>query len=99
MPQTSGATRQRQQTDTPKRYHVYLHNDDFTTMEMVVKILVEVFFKSNEEAITLMLQVHNSDKAIAGTYVYDIAASKIHKAMGMARTEGYPLQLSMEPEQ
>ncbi len=98
MPQTSGATRQRQQIDTPKRYHVYLHNDDFTTMVMVVKILVEVFFKSKEEAVELMWRVHKSGKAIAGTYVYDIAASKIHKAMGMARAEGYPLQLTMEPE-
>lgn len=98
MPQTSGATRQRQQIDTPKRYHVYLHNDDFTTMDMVVKILVEVFFKSDEEAVRLMLQVHHSGKAIAGTYVYDIAASKIRKAIDMARAEGYPLQLTMEPE-
>ena len=61
-------------------------------------ILVQVFLKSEEEANALMLQVHHSDKAVVGIYTYDIAVSKAHKATTMAREQGYPLRLSVEPE-
>ena len=61
-------------------------------------ILVQVFFKSEEEAQTLMLQVHHSDKAVVGIYSYDIAASKVNKAKRMAREQGFPLRLTVEPE-
>ena len=61
MPQEQSATRERQRTDLrePRRYKVTIYNDDFTTMEFVVKVLVEVFFKSDAEAEALMLQVHH----------------------------------------
>ena len=67
-------------------------------MEFVVKILVEVFFKSEAEAETLMLQVHHSDKAVVGIYSYDVATSKVNKATNMAREAGFPLRLTVEPE-
>ena len=51
----------------PKRYKVTIYNDDFTTMEFVVMILKVVFFKSEADAQTLMLQVHHADKAIVLT--------------------------------
>ena len=83
----------------PKRYKVTIYNDDFTTMEFVVKILVEVFFKSEAEAETLMLKVHHSDKAVVGIYSYDVATSKVRKATNMAREAGFPLRLTVEPEE
>ena len=82
----------------PRRYKVIIYNDDFTTMEFVVTILVQVFLKSEDEAQTLMLQVHHSDKAVVGIYSYDIAISKVAKATKMAREEGFPLRLTYEPE-
>ena len=75
-----------------------IYNDDFTTMEFVVKILTEVFFKSETEAEALMLQVHHSDKAVVGIYSYDVATSKVRKATSMAREAGFPLRLTVEPE-
>ena len=92
---------ERQRTDLrePRRYKVTIYNDDFTTMEFVVKILVEVFFKSEAEAETLMLQVHHSDKAVVGIYSYDVATSKVRKATNMAREAGFPLRLTVEPEE
>ena len=75
-----------------------IYNDDFTTMEFVVMILVQVFLKSEEEANALMLQVHHSDKAVVGIYTYDTAVSKVRKATSMAREEGHPLRLTYEPE-
>jgi len=100
MPQEQSAIRERQHTDLrePRRFKVTIFNDDFTTMEFVVKILINVFFKSEVEAQALMLQVHHSDKAVVGIYSYDIAVSKVNKATQMARKEGFPLRLSYEPE-
>ena len=100
MAKEQSATRERQRTDLrePRRYKVTIYNDDFTTMEFVVKVLVEVFFKSDAEAEALMLQVHHSDKAVVGIYTYDIAVSKVQKATQMAREENFPLRLTYEPE-
>ncbi len=80
------------------RYKVTIHNDDFTPMDFVVKVLTQVFFKQPAEAEQLMLQVHHSDKAVVGIYTYDIAVSKVRKATMMARKEGFPLRLTYEPD-
>ena len=79
----------RDRTDTnirePRRFKVIIYNDDFTTMDFVVHILKSVFFKSNTEAETLMLDVHHHGSATVGVYSYDIAKSKVRKATIMAR--------------
>ena len=100
MPKEQSSTRERQRTDLrdPRRYKVTIYNDDFTTMEFVVKVLVEVFFKNEDQATALMLKIHHSDKAVVGIYTYDIAVSKVQKATQMARNEGFPLRLTYEPE-
>ncbi len=99
MPQEQSQIRERQRIDLrePRRYKVTLFNDDFTTMEFVVKILVEVFYKSETEANELMLKVHHSDSAVVGIYSYDIATSKANKATSMAREAGFPLRITVEP--
>lgn len=101
MPKEQSSIRERQRTDLrePRRYKVIIYNDDFTTMEFVVMILKQVFYKSEVEAETLMLQIHNSGKAIVGIYSYDVATSKVNKAINMAREEGFPLRLVAEPEE
>ena len=100
MAKEQSATRERQRTDLrePRRYKVTIYNDDFTTMEFVVTILVQVFLKSEAEAEALMLKVHHSDKAVVGIYSYDVAVSKARKATSMAREAGFPLRLTVEPE-
>ena len=99
MAKEQSQLRERQRTDLrePRRYKVIIYNDDFTTMEFVVMILVQVFLKSQDEAEALMLQVHHSDKAVVGIYSYDIAVSKTRKATLLAREKGYPLRLAVEP--
>ena len=96
--QSSVKEKQRTGLKEPRRYKVTIYNDDFTTMDFVVMILTQVFFKSQTEAETLMLQVHHSDKAVVGIYSYDVATSKARKATKMAREAGYPLRLTVEPE-
>jgi len=100
MPKEQSSIRSRQNIDIkePRRFKVIIFNDDFTTMDFVVKVLQTVFFKSAAEAERLMLQVHHSQKAVVGVYTYDIAVSKVNKATRMARAEGYPLRLTVEPD-
>ena len=92
MPQEQSNVRERQKNNLkePRRYKVIIHNDDFTTMEFVVEVLKTVFYLSNEKAETLMLQVHHANKAVVGIYTYDI---------NMAREKGFPLRLTVEPEE
>ena len=101
MPQEQSNIRERQRIDIqePRRYKVIIHNDDFTTMEFVVMILEQVFFLDAAMAEALMLQVHHPNKAVVGIYTYDIALSKARKATKMARDKGYPLRLTVEPEE
>lgn len=80
----------------PRRYNVVLHNDDFTTMDFVVKILKEVFYKTEIEAITIMMDVHNSGKGTIGTFSYDMALTKRDKATALAREEGFPLRITIQ---
>ena len=83
----------------PRRFKVIIYNDDFTTMEFVVKVLTTIFFKSEAEAEILMMQVHQSQSAVVGIYSFDIAQSKVKKATRMARNEGFPLRLTVTPEE
>lgn len=101
MPQERTNVRERQDTSLkePRRYKVIIHNDDFTTMEFVVRVLMEVFFLSGENAYDLMLRVHHSGNAVVGVYTYDVAVSKARKATDMAREEEYPLRITVEPEE
>lgn len=93
--QSSSKTSTRFRNRKPPMYDVIIHNDDYTTMDFVVMILETIFNKSQEEAIQIMLFVHEHGEAVAGTYIYDIAHSKADKAMALARAKAFPLQLSV----
>lgn len=73
-----------------------MHNDDFTTMDFVVGILIDIFHKDEAEAQRLMLMVHKSGRAAVGTYPYDIAATKVQTAMSRAKEEGFPFRMTIE---
>ena len=101
MPQEQSNVRERQKNNLkePRLYKVIIHYDDFTTMDFVVEVLKTVFYYSNEKAEALMLQVHHANKAVVGIYTYDIAVSKANKATNLAREKGFPLRLTVEPEE
>ena len=80
----------------PKEYAVILHNDDFTTMEFVVGILIRIFHKTGQEAANIMMDVHNSGKAAAGAYTYDVAITKKIQSEQLASQQGFPLRLTLE---
>ena len=80
----------------PKKYKVIMFNDDFTSMEFVVFVLMNIFNKNNDEAVNIMMKVHKGGKAIVGVYSYDIAKSKVDKTMGLAREEGFHFKVIVE---
>ena len=82
----------------PKKYKVFLLNDDFSTMDFVIDVLVRVFRKSVDEASVIMLNIHNNGKDICGIYTYEIAATKVAQVKSMAREKGFPLKAMMEEE-
>jgi len=100
MPQSESSIRERIRSDIrePRRYKVIIFNDDFTSMEFVVRILRQVFFKQPAEAEALMMAVHRAGQAVVGIYSYDVAKSKVKKATDMARAENFPLRLTYKPE-
>ena len=81
----------------PKHYAVVLHNDDYTTMEFVTEILQRFFRKTGEEAVQIMLKVHQQGKGIAGIYTYQIAETKVAQVHEYARSKGFPLKCTLEP--
>ena len=78
-------------------YKVLLLNDHYTTMEFVVMVLEQVFHKTAEEAIQIMLAVHQAGKGVAGLYPKEVAETKIAIVQHLARKDGFPLQCVMEP--
>ena len=95
--QSSVKERQRVDIDEPRQFKVIFHNDDFTTFEFIVKVLMVVFFKSESEAQRLTFEVDRKKQATVGIYSHDVAVSKMEKATKMARTEGFPLRITCEP--
>ena len=80
------------------RYKVIMHNDDVTTMEFVIMVLMDVFYKTEEEAERLMLEVHNNGSAIVGRYTWDIACTKQQRVQTLAAQEEFPLRVTIEQE-
>ena len=81
----------------PTMYRVILLNDDYTTMDFVVEVLMTVFHKNPTEATKIMLDVHEKGKGIVGVYTYDIARTKIAQVDEMAKERDFPLVTVIEP--
>jgi ATP-dependent Clp protease adaptor protein ClpS len=82
----------------PKKYKVYILNDDYTTMEFVIDILITIFHKNYEQAENIMLQVHKSDRGLCGVYTHEIAQTKVMQVSRRAKESGFPLKAIMEEE-
>lgn len=80
----------------PRRARVLLLNDDYTSMEFVVHILMDVFRKSGQEATAIMLAVHERGRGECGVYPFEIAETKVRIVHSRARAEGFPLRCTIE---
>jgi ATP-dependent Clp protease adaptor protein ClpS len=64
---TGLATKAKTKVKRPSLYRVLLLNDDYTPMEFVVAILQQVFNRSQDDAIRIMMLVHNTASGNAGS--------------------------------
>ena len=99
-PETEGdvSTETREDVTEPSMYRVLLLNDDYTTMEFVVEILILIFSKSVEEATQIMLNVHRIGVGVCGVYTYQVAETKVETVHALAKERGFPLKCGMEKE-
>ena len=80
----------------PDFYEVILLNDDFTTMEFVVKVLQLFFNMTKSKANKIMLKIHNDGSAICGVYTYEVAETKVIEVINFAKQNQYPLKCIMK---
>ncbi len=82
----------------PKKYKVYILNDDYTAMDFVIEILINVFHKTFQQAESIMLEVHKHERGLCGVYTHEIAESKVIKVHKKAKDSSFPLKAIMEQE-
>lgn len=95
---TGVLTRTKSKTAKPSLYKVLLLNDDYTPMEFVIQVLERFFGKGTEDAMRIMLHVHQKGVGVCGVYTFEIAETKVTQVMDFARSHHHPLQCTMEKE-
>jgi ATP-dependent Clp protease adaptor protein ClpS len=88
----------KEKTEEPKKFKVLLLNDDYTSMEFVVWVLMNIFHLSQAAATRIMLHIHNNGVGVAGIYSREVAETRVAQVHEIAKEQGHPLQCTMEPE-
>jgi ATP-dependent Clp protease adaptor protein ClpS len=79
----------------PKKYKVVVLNDDYTPMEFVIAMLIQIFKHGESQAFALTQKIHVEGSAVAGVYTHEIAEQKALDATELARSQGHPLVLKV----
>jgi ATP-dependent Clp protease adaptor protein ClpS len=90
------ATLDQVRVERPRLYEVVLHNDDYTTQEFVVYVLMKFFQHDAATAQQIMLNVHTKGVGVAGVYPRDIAETKAAQVVRYARDNEMPLRCSVQ---
>lgn len=93
---TAVLEREKSKVKEPTLFKVVLHNDDYTTMQFVMEILASIFDKAPAEAFRIMMNVHLNGHGICGTYIHEVAETKVSEVHVSARESGFPLRASLE---
>jgi len=98
-PEESGgaAIEEEVEVKEPPKLAVLIHNDDFTTMEFVIEVLIRFFRRTPEESVKIMLSVHERGSGVAGVYPAEIAETKVNQVTEYAQSSGFPLKVTTEP--
>jgi ATP-dependent Clp protease adaptor protein ClpS len=81
----------------PSMFNVIYMNDEVTTMEFVIETLTSIFNHTHEKAMELTLKIHEDGSSVVSTLPYEIAEQKGVEATLMARNNGFPLNVKLEP--
>jgi ATP-dependent Clp protease adaptor protein ClpS len=82
----------------PSKYNVVIFNDNVTTVEFVIALLIAVFDRDQETAIQITQKVHENGSGVAGNYAYEIAEQKCFEGVDLSRNNGFPLVLKIVEE-
>ncbi len=85
-------------TREPKKFAVFMLNDDYTTWEFCIRIITTVFHKTVQEADAITRDIHTKGKGLCGVYTFEIAETKAANVQQQARKEGYPMRCSIEEQ-
>jgi len=96
--ETETVVQEKVKAKKPTLYKVLLHNDDYTTMEFVVWLLMTVFHHDQQSAHRIIRHVHTKGIGVAGVYTREVAETKVQKTLQLARSHEFPLECTMEPE-
>jgi len=101
MPNTTVKNRPEtvQKTARPPLHKVILVNDDYTPREFVVRVLKAEFRVPEAQALGIMLTAHTKGACVVAVFTREIAEEKATRATEMARSQGYPLLFTTEPEE
>ena len=91
-------TKEKIKLDEPGLYDVIFLNDNITTQEFVIRVLKQIFNKTQEQADTIMKKIHNDGQGIVGSYVHEVAQQKGIETTLLARQEGMPLQIKVKKQ-
>jgi ATP-dependent Clp protease adaptor protein ClpS len=91
-------TREKVKIEEPGLYDVIFLNDNITTQEFVVRVLKQIFNKTQEQADSIMKKIHTDGQGIVGSYVHEVAEQKGIETTLLARQEGMPLQIKVKKQ-
>lgn len=96
--QTITKIKPREDIEPPKLFKVIYLNDDVTTMEFVVQTLMEIFSYDFEAAADVTRKIHEDGSAVVAVLPFELAEHKGVEVTVLARANGFPLQVKIEPE-
>ncbi|MBS7381326.1 MAG: ATP-dependent Clp protease adaptor ClpS [Bradymonadales bacterium] len=79
------------------KFNVVLYNDDYTSFDFVINLLVDIFHHTVSDAERITMSIHHKGKGVAGTYSKEIAEMKVQRVHQLARGAGFPLRAGIEP--
>ena len=81
----------------PPQYKVIFINDNVTTVDFVMEMLM-VFFSYDEMAAkALTLRIHDEGLATVAVMPYELAEQKALEVTAIARSNSFPLNVKLEP--
>ena len=91
-------TKEKIKLEEPGLYDVIFLNDNITTQEFVIRVLKQIFNKTQEQADSIMKKIHTDGQGIVGSYVHEVAEQKGIETTLLARQEGMPLQIKVKKQ-
>ena len=81
----------------PPNFKVIFINDNVTTMDFVCSALITFFNYDEAGAQALTVRIHDDGMAVVAIMPYELAEQKALEVTAIARSNGFPLNIKIEP--